>query len=95
MNKEVEKPSMLRIPRGTKTERLYRAEERRSRAIQDAAHELSAVLGHDIQSGDFWRRTMPQALFDVLESSDSNASIAAAQAYLERHGFVVTKKTES
>lgn len=78
------KPSNIRIDRMEETEKLYRLEHLRSEAIRAAANELAVVLGHDGEK-DYWKVTMPQALFDVLDSFELAASYQAAKAFVESY----------
>lgn len=75
-------PECIRIGRSDRTERLYALESASTTAIGKAARELAQVLNHD--KGEYWTRTMPLALFTVLESFDRHASEAAAVGYLRQ-----------
>jgi hypothetical protein len=79
--KTVIRPGRAFVPNGPKTKRLYMLEEARSEAIAKAAREYARVMGHDER--DYWVRTMPQALFDLLDSFDVDAAHAAAEAFLD------------
>jgi hypothetical protein len=84
------KPVGAHLTFSPKTRRLYELEERRAQAIKEAAKELGRVLGHDER--EFWHRSMPEALLQVLEHFDTQASRLAAVAYLERLGLEVVPK---
>lgn len=88
INPQYKKPSGVFIGRGDNTEQLYRLEEKRSQAIRAAAQSLGKVLGFDEK--EFWTRTLPEELYNILESYDVDAAKVAAIAYLERHGFKVS-----
>lgn len=77
------KPTGQHIGRGESTERLYRLEEKRNKAIKEAATELAQVLGHSVH--EFWQSTMPEELLSILDSFDTFAATLAARAYLEKH----------
>ena len=83
-------PQNIYIQRTKDTERLYNCEERVSIAIMDAARELGRVLGHD--EDEFWSRTMPQALFDILDNYHP-AGEGAVRAYLRAHPDALTPRT--
>ena len=71
---------------GQVAEKLYALEHVRSEAIKAAAKEQAIVMQHE--DGEFWTRTMPEALASMLESYERAASIAAALGYLRRYGSV-------
>lgn len=75
------RPRVVRVGRTKATENLYNREHDRSEAIRRAAVELAWVL--DIPESEFWTRTMPQALFDTLESYEIGAGYVAAKAYVD------------
>jgi len=81
--KEYQAPTGNRIGRVEGTRRLYALEEARDEAIQEAAHELGSVLGH--QGSDFFTVTMPEALLSVLDAFDQRAAYEAARAFVVRH----------
>ena len=83
-------PRNIYILRTQDTQVLYVVEERRSIAIMDAAHELGRVLGH--KEDEFWARTVPQALFDILETYHP-AGEGAVRAYLRAHPDALTPRT--
>lgn len=76
-------PHTIRIGMNSISRRLYQAEEERTKAIKKAAKELAKVLGHS--EDEFWSKTMPQALFDILISFDTTAATEAATAFLEEN----------
>jgi hypothetical protein len=65
---------------------LYELERKRNKVIADAAKELALVLGH--AEGEFWSRTMPEQLANILESYERPGAIAAALGYLRQYGDV-------
>lgn len=87
---DVVKPSIPRIGRNDETEKLYVLEEQRSEAVKRSARELAVILGHTPEQ--FWTHTMPEALASVLDTYERKVSEAAAIAYLEHFGYIITKK---
>ena len=83
-------PRLIRIGQSDETERLYQLEEKRAKAIQVAAKELAVVLEHGPE--EFWQRTMSQALFDMLETTQKEAALAAAVGFLRSWGMTVSGK---
>lgn len=78
--KRYTRPRIIMIGRSRETESLYTAERRRNDAVQAAAKKLAAVLGH--APGEYWTRTIPQALFDTLESFQREAAYLAAREFV-------------
>lgn len=78
---EIVKPHIIRINRTRETEKLYTLERKRNDAIKAAAKEYAKVMDHPAR--EYWSRTIPQALFDTLESFQGSSSYAAAKAYCE------------
>ena len=69
------------ISRSDETEKLYRLEEKRNVAIKDCATEWAKI--NAVPQEEFWTQSLPQALFDLLQSFDSKAAEMAALAYLK------------
>jgi len=90
MAKEYVKPSLVRIERTNRTERLYTQEGKRNDLLIDAAREWLKV--QEKPEDALWNEAIPQALYDLLESFDPQASELAAQAYLESIGYTVSKE---
>lgn len=77
---------------GAKAERLYALERRRSEAIMACAKEWAKIRGYDDEA--LWVRSVPQALFDTLESYSIGGSIVAAEAFLKQFGWKVERPTD-
>jgi hypothetical protein len=80
MTRPYQKPQGQFIGEGA--EKLYKLEEKRSRAIELAAKELAKVLGH--HEGCYWTDTMPEVLLSILDSYDPRAARLAAEVYIEK-----------
>lgn len=74
---------------GEGAEKLYALEDTRNKAIKAAAQELADVLGHTKE--EYWTKTIPEALANVLESYERAASVAAAIGYLRQYGNVTVE----
>ena len=81
MEKVYIKPTVIRGGRQGVTEKLYALESQRNNNILAAAKEWGRL--NSIPQGEFWTRSLPQQLFDLLGSFDRSASKVAAEAYLE------------
>ncbi len=83
---------MFKIDRGPKSERLYNAEEERTRAVTVTAKEwlelmqkLNRPVGQvGVEYDLMFDIAVPQALFDTLDSFQHRSSIPAAAAFLEQ-----------
>jgi len=87
------KPRSLRLEERYH-QKLYELERARTKAVMNAAMHLGrelATFGIWDSKEPFFARTLPQELYDTLEAFESTASCAAAAAYLEDHGYTVTK----
>ena len=80
-------PKEVPIGRNDDTEHLYRCEDKMKEAVKKAATALGQVLGHSER--DFWTRTMPMGLWQVLDSFDKGSAEAAAVGFLEARGYTV------
>lgn len=74
-------PTGGKIRMNSHTQKLYELEERASAAFKAAGVELGRVLEH--AGGDFYTKTLPEALLTVLMQWDNHASYYAARAYVE------------
>lgn len=66
---------------------LYALEEKRQNAIRAAAEEHGRVLGYT--SKEYWTRSLPEQLAQVLEANDSRAALVAAVAYLNEEAEMI------
>ncbi len=80
-------PQGIMVGRNDVTNKLYRLESKRDKAIELAAKELAVILGHTPQ--EFWSKTMPEELLNILNSFSASYSIAACKAYLQQHSQAV------
>ncbi len=69
---------------------LYRAEEKAIEAVEIVAKNLCAHLGFTLDQT--YTHGLPEALANLLEAYDNNASILAAMAYLETKGFKIVER---
>jgi hypothetical protein len=74
---------------GESAKKLYAAEERRTKAIGDCAKEWADVVGVDRK--EYWTRSIPQVLFDTLHNYETGAALLAAEEFLKRCGYSVTR----
>lgn len=81
--KEYTKPKSVSIAFSKESKRLYGLEANRSVAIKDCATEWAKVTG--VEQSEFWTRSIPQVLFDTLNSFDREAAYIAAKAYIEAY----------
>jgi hypothetical protein len=70
-------------------EKLYDLERRRNDIIHDCARQWMKIA--KISDKEHWFRGVPQALHDTLESYQTECGIMAAEAFLLRHGWTVTR----
>lgn len=82
-------PDDSRIDRTRASERLYKREHERTKAIEAAARELAAFRKHDRK--DFWTVTMVEELHTILDTYEKGAALVAAEAYLTRAGYTITR----
>jgi hypothetical protein len=88
---QFQEPQRIRIGRGKSTDRLYDLEEKRQAAIEACAKEWAKVRGVD--DGRYWIETLPQQLFDIMESYDPYIAITACEGFLKLHGRKVERNT--
>ena len=62
-------------------------ESRRNEIIRKCCEEWANLF--NIPKEYFWKVALPQGLYDLLESWDSNASTLACIAYLEMKGYSI------
>ncbi len=74
---------------GQEARALYAAEERRRKAIGACATEWAKVT--DTPKTQYWKQSIPQVLFDTLNTYETGAALIAAEAFLEHHGYVITR----
>lgn len=86
------KPRLIRIERWEKTEKLYKLEAILHKALDASVREWLKV--NRLTEKDFWTIGIPQGLYDLLHGYDQSASKLAAEAFLEFHGYIVTKPKE-
>ncbi len=70
---------------GGEQKKLYRLEEHRNKALRACAEEWATI--EKVPREEYWIRTLPQALYDLLGSLDREAAAIAAVAYLENEGY--------
>ena len=75
------KPRLIRISRDYNTKKLYELEEK-LHGYLNACTEEWAIL-NDISLNDFYTHSLPQTLFDLLESMDLESSKIACEGFLE------------
>jgi len=78
--KDVVVPTIMMIGRGPDTEKLYKLERQRQDIIGRCAKEWAEVM--EVPESEFWKRSLPQQLFDILESWERASAVAAAEAFL-------------
>lgn len=83
MTDKIVRPRVIYLGSGGTNEKLYRLEAKRKGVIERCANELAKILNHREQ--DYWEETMPQALYDVLESYSPNTVAVVCKAWLEDH----------
>lgn len=68
---------------------IYDLERRRALIID----ELAMVWGEiaEVDKKEHWTRCIPQVLHDTLENYQTECGIIAAEAFLKRHGWTVTR----
>jgi hypothetical protein len=81
-------PKPYFVPRDG-NEKLYKAEEKRTKAIIDCAKLWQEKA--EVAESDYWTITVPQVLHDALENWDTAASIVACEAFLIRHGWKIER----
>jgi hypothetical protein len=76
---------------GSEYKELYKLEDKRNSAVRAATEELAEVLGHE--SGDYFKKTVGESLYSILDNYESNVSILVCVEYLKRQGIEI-KDTE-
>lgn len=92
IRKQYVKPINPFIGRGDATEALYQKEEKRDNAFRASAEALGRVLDHTDK--EFWTKTLPEALYAMLDHWDHHAGELACIAFLEKRGWSVTLPPE-
>ena len=69
--------------------KLYDLERKRSVLIEQIAAVWSEIA--EVDKSEYWTRSLPQALHDTLENYQTECGIVAAEAFLKRHGWIVTR----
>lgn len=69
--------------------KLYALERKRCEIMQEIAATWAEIA--EVDKKEFWTRSLPQALHDTLENYQTACGIVAAEAYLTRHGWTVTR----
>ena len=82
-------PQRTFISAGKTSERLYKLEDKRSEAIKACAEEWAKLM--KVPEDRYWEQTLPQALFDTLESYEVAAAAIAAEQFLKQLGWEVTR----
>lgn len=80
-------PAVPAIGDGPASQKLYRLEHKTCELVKNIAHELSEILGHS--DGQFWDRSLPEALAGILASFERGGAIAAAIGFLRYEGLDV------
>jgi hypothetical protein len=80
-------PRMRYIPETEESEKLYRAEHRRTESIMNSAKALAKYLGCD--ATEIFDEALPESLLSALDSFQTSVSIAVAVAFLRNCGLVV------
>ena len=89
---ELTKPQEQFIGQGKVTKRLYELEAKRTDAIRKCAWEWALLNQLDpSDQAIYWRRAIPQALFDTLNSYSTATGVIAAEAFLEMLGYEITR----
>ena len=78
---------------GKEGKKLYDLERKRNEIVGECAKQW-AVLA-EVDQKEYWFRSLPQALHDTLESYQTECGIVAAEAFLERHGWTVTRPAKT
>lgn len=74
---------------GGGAKRLYTYEEQRGKIIEKCAKEWAKLA--EVPEEEYWYQSLPQALHDMLENYQLESSIVAAEAFLKRFGWTVTR----
>lgn len=69
--------------------KLYELENKRSDVIKACAETWAKIA--EVSKKEYWTRSLPQALHDTLEAYQIECGIIAAEAFLKRHGWTVTR----
>lgn len=83
------KPTPCFIGDSAGSRKLYAAEAKRSVLIGQCAAEWSKIMGVD--KAEYWKRAIPQALYDIFDGYEMGAAVVAAEAFLERYGYTITR----
>ena len=85
MQEKAIEPTHTKIPHNSRTKRLYSLENQLHEVLKGCALEWLKVNG--MPEKEMWSRAVPQAMFDLMDSFDSDCSEAACKAYLRSRGF--------
>ena len=80
-------PTVPFIGRTQDTKKLYDLEEKRNSAIRDSTQELGDYLNHE--PTDFYKKTVGESLYSLLDSYDSRASTLVCVEFLKRQGIEI------
>ena len=80
---KAEVPTGQAFGRDRATARLYQLEEKRNAAVKAAAKELGKLLKH--REEEFWTRTMPEALYALLDSFSPTVVRVVCETWLARN----------
>lgn len=69
--------------------KLYRLEEKRNELMSDCAREWAKANG--VPESEFWTRSLPQAMFDLLNSYQVEPVILACEAILKEMGWTIQR----
>ncbi len=89
MKADYRKPTAQFIGRSRTSEKLYNLERKVEGPLRAAARELGNLLG--FKPDQLWTHAMPEALLNILDSSDAQAALLAAQVFIEKHGYTMTR----
>lgn len=78
---------------GGEATRLYELEEKRSNILRECAQEWSKAVG--VSKKDFWTRSLPQAIFDMLHNYEVGTAIVACEAFLTQMGWKIERPEQT
>lgn len=91
LSEYVEPQSLFVSGESREGRKLYALETMRSEIIEKCAQQWARIA--DVDKSEYWTRSIPQMLHDTLEAYQTECGIIAAEAFLKRHGWTVTRPT--
>lgn len=89
IKKGYRKPLVPYIANMPETQKLYTAEQKVTDSLIKAAEELKKLYSErEINYNNLWKEAIPEEIYQLLDSVESDAAIIAAVTFLEKKGLL-------